>query len=101
MTLVVILLIGAFVGLLTGALLRRVGAITRLLDLALGLVGAFVAGALGSSALLTGLTREDLVISAIAPCALVLLAHIGSAVIRPVHAKYYGKDTSNPSDSPN
>jgi len=89
MTLFVILLIGALVGLLTGALLRRVGAITRILDMGLGLFGAFVAGAMGSYALLEGLTQVDMVIAAVGAAALVLLAHITSAVIRPVHAKYY------------
>jgi len=89
MTLFVILLIGGLVGLLTGALLRRVGAITRILDTGLGLFGAFVAGAMGSSALLEGLTQVDMAIAAFGAAALVLLAHITSAVIRPVHAKYY------------
>jgi uncharacterized membrane protein YeaQ/YmgE (transglycosylase-associated protein family) len=89
MILSVILMLGAVVGLLVGALLRRVGAVRLWLDLVFGLCGAFVAGAMGTSALLTGLTRVDLMMAAGGAGALVVLAHIASAVLRPVHAKYY------------
>jgi uncharacterized membrane protein YeaQ/YmgE (transglycosylase-associated protein family) len=54
MTLLALLLIGALVGLLTGAVLRRVGIISRLADMGFGLVGAFVVGAMGSGALIQG-----------------------------------------------
>lgn len=92
MTLAIILGIGLVAGLLAGLLLRQLGALPLWFDAALGLAGGFVAGALGSSALIAGLTYEDSAISAIAAAALVVVAHIGSAVIRPVHPKYRNHD---------
>lgn len=89
MTLLALLLIGAFVGLLTGALLRRVGLITRLADMGFGLIGAFVVGAMGSGALLQGLDREGAAFAAAGGAGLVVLIHVASALLRPVHAKYY------------
>lgn len=89
MTLLALLLIGAFVGLLTGALLRRVGLITRLADMGFGLIGAFVVGAMGSGALLQGLDGAYAAFAAVGAAGLVLLIHVASALLRPVHAKYY------------
>lgn len=91
MTLFLILMIGGAVGLLMGALLRRLGMVRRLLDVALGVGGAFVAGAMGSSALLEGLTATAAIASALAAGALVAAAHLASAMLRPVHAKYFGR----------
>jgi uncharacterized membrane protein YeaQ/YmgE (transglycosylase-associated protein family) len=89
MTLLALLLIGALVGLITGALLRRVGLITRLADTGFGLIGAFVVGAMGSGALLQGLDGAGAAFAAAGAAGLVLLIHIASALLRPVHAKYY------------
>jgi len=89
MTLLIILLIGAFSGLLAGIVLRRVGIVRRLTDVVLGIAGAFVAGAMGSGALLEGLTRIDLALAAGGAVVLVTAAHVVSALVRPVHAKYY------------
>jgi uncharacterized membrane protein YeaQ/YmgE (transglycosylase-associated protein family) len=89
MSLLIILIIGALAGLLSGALLRRVGAITRLFDAGLGVAGAFVAVAMGTQALIEGLTQVDGLVAALAAAGLVLAAHVSSALIRPVHAKYF------------
>lgn len=89
MTLLILLLVGVVAGGATGLVLRRVGMISRLLDLALGLCGGFVAGAMGTSALLTGLTALDAGVAGAGGAALVVLAHGVSALVRPVHAKYY------------
>ena len=89
MTLLALLLIGALVGLITGALLRRVGLITRLADMGFGLIGAFLVGAMGSGALLQGLDGAGAAFAAAGGAGLVLLIHIASALLRPVHAKYY------------
>lgn len=89
MTLLALLLIGALVGLLTGAVLRRVGIISRLADMGFGLVGAFVVGAMGSGALIQGLDRHYAAFAAAGAAGLVLLVHVASALLRPVHAKYY------------
>ncbi|MBB3957034.1 MULTISPECIES: hypothetical protein [Novosphingobium] len=89
MTLLALLLIGAVVGLLTGALLRRVGLITRLADMGFGLIGAFVVGAMGSGALLQGLDPTYAAFAAAGAAGLVVLIHVASALLRPVHAKYY------------
>jgi len=89
MTLLFILLIGALSGLFTGAILRRVGIIRRLTDVLLGILGAFVVGAMGSGALLEGLTLIEIGLATGGAVALVAAAHLVSAFIRPVHAKYY------------
>lgn len=89
MTLLALLLIGAVVGLVTGALLRRVGLITRLADMGFGLIGAFVVGAMGSGALLQGLDPTYAAFAAAGAAGLVVLIHVASALLRPVHAKYY------------
>jgi len=87
MSLLIILIIGGLAGLLAGALLRRVGTFTRLFDAGLGVAGAFVAVAMGTQALI--LTQVDGLVAALAAAGLVLAAHVSSALIRPVHAKYF------------
>ena len=89
MTLMILLLVGVVAGWAIGLVLRRVGAISRLFDMILGTVGAFVAGAMATSALLAGLTPLDIGVAAAGAATLVCLAHVVSAVVRPVHAKYY------------
>ncbi len=90
-TLFVIFIIGGVLGLLTGAVLRRVGLVARLTDVGFGMVGAFVAGAMASGALVEGLSRVALVAAAVAAVVLVACAHVASALLRPVHAKYRGR----------
>lgn len=87
MTLFVILIFGGVLGLLTGAVLRRFGFAARATDLGFGMLGAFVAGAMGSGALVEGLSPAAMVCTGVAAVSLVACAHIASAVMRPVQVK--------------